>query len=79
MRKVIASSSEDEGDDKGDGKNGETLVVAVHSGGHGTITDSGPGGLGLVSIIMLIFNDWIWSSHMTTNNDILKQYCILHL
>ena len=46
MRKVIASSSEDEGDDKGDGKNGETLVVAVHSGGHGTITDSGPGGLG---------------------------------
>ena len=46
VRKEIASSSEDEGDDKEDDKNGEALVGVVHSGGHGTIIDLGSGGLG---------------------------------
>ena len=46
VKKEITSSSEDEGDDKNDDKNGETLVGVVHSSGHGTIIDSGSGGLG---------------------------------
>ena len=45
MRKEIASSSEDEGDDKENDKNGDALVGVVHSGGHGKIIDSGSGGL----------------------------------
>ena len=45
VRKEIASSSEDEGDDKDDDKNKEALVGVVHSGGHGRIMDSESGGL----------------------------------
>ena len=40
LRKEIASSLEDEGDDKKDDENDEALVGVVHSGGHGKIIDS---------------------------------------
>ena len=40
VRKKITSTSEEEGGDKEDDKNGEALVEVVHSGGHRTIIDS---------------------------------------
>ena len=45
VRKEIASSSEDESDNKKDDENDEALVGVVHSGGHDRILDSGSGGL----------------------------------
>ena len=41
VRKNIASSLEDEGDDKKDNENNGELVEIVHSGGHGRIVDLG--------------------------------------
>ena len=46
VRKDFASSSEDEGEDKDNGKNDEALIGVVHSEGHEGFTDSGSGFLG---------------------------------
>ena len=46
MRKEVASSSKDKGDDKEDDKNDKALVAVVYSDGHGRIIDSGSGFLG---------------------------------
>ena len=45
MRKEIASSSNDEGDDKKNDENDEAYVEVVHLGGHSRIVDFGSGGL----------------------------------
>ena len=47
MGKEIVSSLKDEGDDKNDVKNDETLVGVIYLNGHERIIDSGSGGLGL--------------------------------